>query len=295
MAAPAWAKRKKVEEEPPVAGTLIDNVDGLTPDGKGGIDRFEAFLIAPDGRVAEVYHTGDKRPQRVDYMLDGEGRVVVPGMIDAHGHVMATGFARMTLDLSQTESLDEALSRIAAWAAAHTDLPWILGTGWNQVRWGLDRMPTAAELDQVTGGRPAWLTRVDGHAGWANSAAIAAAGITPATPDPAGGEILRVASSKAPAGVFIDAATALVEAKKPAPRPEDRDTALGEAQLALLAQGVTAIADMGTSIEDWQAFRRAADLGHLRVRIVAYAGGIDDMVLIGGPRPTPWLYQDRLK
>lgn len=295
-ASPALGKKKKAPEaEPPVAGTLIDNVDGLTPDGKGGIEHFTGFLITPDGHIGQVYHSGDKRPQRVDYKLDGQGRVVVPGMIDAHGHVMPTGFAKMTLDLSATRSLDEALSRTAAWTAAHPDAPWILGTGWNQMLWGLGRMPTAAELDAVTGGKPAWLTRVDGHAGWANSAALEAAGITAATPDPAGGEILRVTGGRKPAGVFVDAATALVGDKVPQPRPEDRDTALGEAQLAFLAQGVTAIADMGTSIEDWQAFRRAADLGHLRIRIVAYAAGIDNMRLIGGPGPTLWLYQDRLK
>ncbi|MEJ2457809.1 MAG: amidohydrolase [Novosphingobium sp.] len=288
-------KKKRPEPEPAVAGTLIDNVDGLTPDGKGGIEHFDGFLIAPDGHVTHVYHSGEKRPQRVDYRLDGKGRVVVPGMIDAHGHVMATGFARMTLDLSATTSLDEALSRIGTWAAAHPDAPWILGTGWNQVQWGLGRMPTAAELDAVTGGRPAWLTRIDGHAGWANTAAMEAAGISAATPDPAGGKILRIAGSKKPAGVFIDAATTLVESRRPQPRPEDRDTALGEAQIALLQQGVTAIADMGTSIEDWQAFRRAADLGHLRIRIVAYAAGVENMSLIGGPGPTPWLYHDRLK
>ncbi len=296
IAAPAAARKKKnPEPEPPVAGTLIDNVEGLTPDGDGGIDRFDGFLIGPDGKVKHVYHSGDERPERVQYRLDGKGRIVMPGMIDAHGHVMATGFARMTLDLSMAKSLDEALSRISAWTAAHPDLPWILGTGWNQVLWGLDRMPTAAELDAVTGGKPAWLTRVDGHAGWANSAAMAAANITAKTPDPAGGEILRVAGGEAPAGVFIDAATALIDAKVPKPRPEDRDTALAEAQLAMLSQGVTAIADMGTTIEDWQAFRRAADLGHLRLRIISYAGGVDAMSLIGGPGPTPWLYEDRLK
>lgn len=279
---------------PAAADVLVDNVEGITPDGKGGIERFEGFLIDTQGRVSAVYRRGDKRPKKVDYQVDGKGRIVVPGMIDAHGHVMATGFARMTLDLSATKSLDEALSRIAAWAAAHPDAPWLLGTGWNQVQWGLDRTPTAAELDAVTGGRPAWFTRVDGHAGWANSAALAAAGVTADTPDPAGGEILRAAGRK-PAGVLVDAATALVEQRRPQPRPEDRDTALGEAQLALLAQGVTAIADMGTGIEDWQAFRRAADLGELRIRIVSYAAGIDDMSLIGGPGPTPWLYEDRLR
>lgn len=278
-----------------LADVLVDNVDGVTADGKGGVERFEGFLIDGEGRIADVYKHGDKRPKKVDYQVDGKGRAVVPGMIDAHGHVMGTGFAKMTLDLSMAKSLDEALSRISAWAAAHPDAPWILGSGWNQVQWGLDRMPTAAELDGATGGKPAWLTRVDGHAGWANSAAVSAAGVTAATANPAGGEILRAAGGKQPSGVFVDGAMALVEAKMPKPRPEDRDTALGEAQLALLAQGVTAIADMGTSIEDWQSMRRTADAGRLRIRIVAYADGIDNMTLIGGPRPTPWLYEDRLK
>lgn len=278
-----------------MADVLVDNVDGMTPDGKGGVERFEGFLIDNAGRIAEVYHKGDKRPKKVDYQVDGKGRALVPGMIDAHGHVMGTGFAQLTLDLSATTSLDEALSRIRAWTAAHPEAPWILGTGWNQVNWGLDRMPTAAELDGATGGKPAWLTRVDGHAGWANSAALETAGVTAASADPAGGEILRQSGSKAPAGVLVDAATALVEAKLPRPRPEDRDAALAEAQLALLSQGVTAIADMGTSIEDWQTYRRAGDSGRLRLRIVSYAGGIDNMVLIGGPAPTVWLYDDRLK
>ena len=280
---------------PASADVLVDNVEGITPDGKGGIERFEGFLIGDDGRVAQVYRHGDKRPKKVDYQVDGKRRFVVPGMIDAHGHVMETGFAKLTLDLSAARSLDEALSRVAAWAAAHPDAPWILGTGWNQVTWGLDRMPTAAELDRATGGKPAWLTRVDGHAGWANSAALAAAGVDARTADPSGGEILRTPGGKAPAGVLVDSAMALVEAKMPQPRPEDRDTALGEAQLALLASGVTAVADMGTTIEDWQAFRRAADVGRLRIRIVSYAAGIDNMSLIGGPGPTPWLYEDRLK
>ncbi|HKT85589.1 MAG TPA: amidohydrolase [Novosphingobium sp.] len=280
---------------PASADVLVDNVEGITPDGKGGIERFEAFLIGNDGRVAQVYRHGDKRPKKVDYRVDGKHRFVVPGMIDAHGHVMETGFAEMTLDLSVAKSLDEALSRVAAWAAAHPEAPWILGTGWNEAGWGLDRMPTAAELDRVTGGKPAWLTRVDGHAGWANTSALAAAGVSAGTADPTGGEILRVAGGKAPAGVLVDSAMALIEAKVPKARPEDRDTALGEAQLALLASGITAIADMGTTIEDWQAFRRAADAGRLRIRVVVYADGVDNMSLIGGPGPTPWLYEDRLK
>lgn len=297
---PALA-RKKPDAAPlaPPSGTLVDHVAGLTPDGRGGIERFEAFLIDAQGRIAGVYHHGDKLPERVAYHLDGQGRVVVPGLIDAHGHVMATGFARMTLDLSAARSLDEALSRVAAWTAAHSDAPWILGSGWDQTRWGPDTlataMPTAAALDRVTGGKPAWFIRADGQSGWANSAALAAANVNAATPDPVGGAILRMAGSKQPAGVLIGTAAALVEARAARPRPEDRDLALAEAQTALLAAGITTIADMGTTIEDWQTYRRAGDRGALRLRIVSYAAGIEAMTLIGGPRPTPWLYDDRLR
>jgi predicted amidohydrolase YtcJ len=98
-----------------------------------------------------------------------------------------------------------------------------------------------------------------------------------------------------PAGVLVDAATALMAKAVPPPRPEDRDLALSTAQTILLRHGVTAAADMGTSIEDWQTFRRAGDLGRLRVRIMSYALGTEAMALIGGPGPTPWLYDDRLR
>jgi len=78
-------------------------------------------------------------------------------------------------------------------------------------------------------------------------------------------------------------------------RPEDRDLAFAKAQQALLAQGITTVADMGTTIEDWQTYRRAGDLGGLHMRIAAYAGDTQNMALIGGPGPTPWLYEDRLR
>jgi predicted amidohydrolase YtcJ len=280
---------------PPPVGILVDDVVGVTPDGKGGLERFTGLLIDDRGNIAAIYHDNDKRPKKVAYKVDGKHRFLVPGMIDAHVHIMETGFAKLTLDLSGTRSLDETLVRIRAYVEAHPDRAWIEGGGWNQASWGLDRMPTAAELDRVTGGKPAFLSRIDGHAAWVNSAAMTAAGVSEATADPAGGRIERVAGSRRPAGVLVDAAQELVRAKVPPPRPSDRDTAFGEAQLAFLAQGVTAMADMGTTIEDWQTFRRAGDAGNLRVRIVSYAKGVDAMALIGGSKPTTWLYGDRLK
>ena len=81
----------------------------------------------------------------------------------------------------------------------------------------------------------------------------------------------------------------------PTPKPAERDLAFAEAQKKLLSQGITAIADMGTSMDDWQSYRRAGDGGWLSIRIFGYAGGIDNMVAIAGPRPTPWLYDDKLR
>jgi hypothetical protein len=279
---------------PALADTLIDNVDGLTIDDTGGVTRFTGLLIGSDGRVAQVLKRGDPRPERIDYKLDGQGRVMLPGMIDSHGHVAGLGFSALTLDLSETKSLTEALTKIGDYAKANPDRPWILGRGWNQELWPEKRFPTAAELDAVVGDRPVWLERVDGHAGWANTRALTAAGITALTKAPAGGSIERLVGGK-PAGVLVDNAMELVNKVVPVPRPEDRDLALAKAQEILLARGVTAIADMGTTIEDWQAFRRAGDNGRLNVRIMAYGGGIDNTVLIGGPGPSPWLYDDKLR
>jgi predicted amidohydrolase YtcJ len=279
---------------PALADTLVDNVNGITLDAKGAVARFTGLLIGDDGRVEQVFERGDKRPAKVDDKLYGKGRVMMAGMIDSLAHVMALGLSTLTIDLSGAKSLAEAQARISAGVAAHPDKPWVLGFGWNEEQWGLGRFPTATELDAAVSHRPAWLMRTDGHAGWANTAALSAAGITATTKDPAGGRIERLAGGK-PSGVLIDAATPLVERKVTPARPQDRDLAFLAAQELLLKRGVTAVADMGTTVEDWQTFRRAGDSGALRMRIMAYADGVDAMVFIAGTAPTPWLYNDRLR
>jgi predicted amidohydrolase YtcJ len=276
------------------ADTLVDNVNGVTLDKDGKLVRFSALVIGTDGRVKKLIKGSEKRPERPDFVQDGKGRTMLPGMIDAHGHVIGLGFQLMLLDLSGTKSLAEAQAAIKAYAAKNPDMPWILGRGWNQETWGLGRFPTAAEIDAVVADRPVWLERVDGHAGWANSAAIAAAKVTAATKDPSGGKIERGVGGK-PIGVFVDNAAALVDAVKPKPLPRDIDRALVLAQQKLIELGVTTIADMGTTLPEWQAYRRAGDKGTLGVRIISYAGDIDNMVAIAGPEPTPWLYDDRLR
>ena len=278
---------------PALADTLVDNVDGMTIGEDGKVKRFTGLVFNEDGQVVAVLARGEARP-RVDYRLDGKGRVLIPGMIDAHVHVMDIGFGALTLDLSDTTSLEDALAKIKAFAQDNPGRPWILGRGWNQEKWGLGRFPTAAELDAVVADRPVWLERADNHANWGNTLAITTAGVTAKTPDPSGGKIIRDAKG-APAGVFVDNAKALVGKVVPPPRPEDRDLAFAKAQDVLLAKGVTAVADMGTSMADWGAFRRAGDSGRLQVRIMAYANSFETLELVAGPEPTGWLYDDRLR
>ena len=275
------------------ADGLIDNVNGVTLDENGKVIRFTGLLIDKDGNVTQLLSGKDKRPKQPDYKHDGKGRTMIPGLIDGHGHVMGLGFQQLTLDLSGTKSLAEAQAAIKAYADKYPDRRWIVGRGWNQESWGLGRFPTAAELDAVVPDRPVWLERVDGHAGWANSRAMQMAGITAATKSPAGGRIEMVGGK--PSGVFVDLAANLVGKVVPPPRAVDRDTALGEAQKLLLSMGITSIADMGTTIEDWQSYRRAGDDGWLSIRIFSYAAGIENMVAIAGPRPTRWLYDDKLR
>ncbi|MGV3478314.1 MAG: amidohydrolase [Sphingobium sp.] len=277
-----------------MADALIDNVNGITLDKDGRVVRFNGLVVTNDGKVARLLDRKDKRPERPDFKTDGKGRTLMPGIIDAHGHVMGVGFQELILDLSDTRSLAEVQAKITAYVQANPNRRWIIGRGWNQESWGLGRFPTAAELDAVVSDRPVWLTRVDGHAGWANSAAMTAAGITAKSVAPTGGKIEKTPTG-APSGVFIDAAMPLVEKVLPVPLPRERDLALVKAQQTLLSYGITTIADMGTSLDDWMTFRRAGDAGRLNMRILSYAGGIDAMVQIGGPGPTPWLYEDRLK
>jgi len=276
------------------ADVLVDNVEGITIGEDGKVQRFTALVIDDEGKVAQILTSRDKKPQ-TDFREDGKGAVMIPGLIDAHAHVMGIGIGALTLDLSDTNSLQEALDKIRTFAAENPDRPWILGRGWNQEKWNLGRFPTAAELDSAVADRPVYLARVDGHAGWVNSVAMQAASVDASSKAPQGGRIERLSDGKTPSGVLIDNAMDLMQNAVPAPRPKERDLAFAEAQKVLHRYGITAVADMGTSIEDWQAFRRAGDRGALTLRVMAYAAGADQMELIAGSGPSPWLYDDKLR
>lgn len=276
-----------------LADTLVDNVNGIRVDGAGRVERFSALLVDDAGKVRAIFAERAKRPKQVQYRVDGQGRTLLPGFVDSHVNLTDLGLGAIGLDLAGTTSLADALSRVADYARRNPNKPWIVGRGWNEAAWSAGQMPTAADLDRAVGDRPVWLLRADGGAGWANSEALRRAGVTAASKAPAGGTI-AMAGGK-PAGVLSGSAVALVESKLPPALPEERDAAVRKAQDLFLARGVTAVADMGTSLLDWQSLRREGDLGRLQLRVVGYARNVDEMITIAGPGPTPWLYGDRLK
>ncbi|GIX35493.1 MAG: amidohydrolase [Lysobacteraceae bacterium] len=251
----------------------------------------EAMVFDDEGRILA---TGRAEPLRKAYPQAREVRagdaVVIPGLIDAHGHVLGHGLSLLQADLSGARSPQEVVERLRAFAA---DLPagaWLLGRGWDQNLWPEKHFPTAAVLDAAFPDRPVWLERVDGHAGWANRAAMARVE-RPLQGDwqPEGGQILRQGGM--PTGVFVDAAMALVERLVPPPDEARLRQALERSMAALVARGLTGVHDAGVSETVFALLRRMADEGALPLRIRAMADGDAEALAArcreGGPYRHP--------
>jgi len=277
----------EAEASPQAASSkiLIDRVNGYTLDSAGKLQRFEALLIENGKVLATGSHDDLSARAAGATVIDGRGRNLLPGLIDAHGHVLSLGEIRTQGDLVGTASLDAALEKIKQFSALHPKDPWVLGRGWNQVIWKLGRFPTAKELDSVVADRPAWFERIDGHAAWANSAAMKLAGIDRHTKDPVGGRIERDAEGN-PTGVFVDAAKDLVARKIPAWTPEQRSAALDSALAEMASFGMTGVTDAGIDRDTFALYKRYADEGKLSTRIYAMIEGTGenfDAISKGGP------------
>jgi hypothetical protein len=278
---------------PVLADTLYTNANGYTLDSRGELQRFATLVVGDDGKVKSTLKPGARLPTGT--RVDLKGATLWPGLIDAHGHVMGLGEEKLQIDLRDTGSIPAALARITAGLPA---AGWILGRGWNQERWFdngtlIGRFPTAAELDAATGDRPAWFERVDGHAGWANSAAMKAAGITRETKDPAGGQIIRDAAGN-PTGVFVDTAMALVAGKIPPADAARRDLELTKALETMAEIGLTGAHDAGMDKDTWDRYVRFAKAGKLTARIYAMAFGPKNREAIAPAGPIGWGWNDLL-
>lgn len=251
----------------PAAATLVENVHGYTLAGDE-LRQFSALMF--DG--GKVVRTGEAAALQLAFprasVVDGRGRTLLPGLIDAHGHVIDLGFEYVQIQLTGTSSLGEAQERIRAYARLHPGLAWYQGDGWNQVLWKLGRFPLASELDAAVPDHPVVLSRVDGHALWVNTLALRAADITRATPDPVGGRIERDAEGN-PSGVLVDMAMDLMDRVVPQPNDAERINALKAALAHMNSVGLTSAGDAGVSARIIGLYRELADRRELTVRMYA--------------------------
>ncbi|MGH7644749.1 MAG: amidohydrolase, partial [Gemmatimonadales bacterium] len=197
--------------------------------------------------------------------LDAGGRTVIPGMVDAHAHLVGLGQALRTVDLVGTTSYDAVIARVVERAKTARPGEWIRGRGWDQNDWPDKGFPTHEALSRALPDHPVYLTRVDGHAALVNARAFALAGVTAATPDPDGGRFLRDADGR-PTGVLIDRAQGMVGAVMPPATPEE----LREATLAAIAEanrwGLTGIHDAGVGPEAIAVYEELARAGRYSLR-----------------------------
>jgi predicted amidohydrolase YtcJ len=203
-----------------------------------------ASLRGPDTRVIEL----------------GEG-AAIPGLTDAHAHLIGLGQSREIVDLRGAASIAEVVTRLRDGAPREG---WIVGRGWDQNLWG-GAMPTRAALDEAFGERPVWLRRIDGHAGWASSATLALAKIDASAVAPAGGEILRDEQGE-PTGVLVDAAMDLIP--EPAPSQADIERWALDACKEAARNGLVGVHEMGMEAFATQFFANAETLP---IRVFGYA------------------------
>ncbi len=223
--------------------------------------------IVAVGSTSVLRHT--YAAQRV---IDLQGRPAYPGFTDTHAHLENLGAALMHLNVGGTSSPDEVAARVAAAIPSVPKGGWLRGRGWDQNRWPSRAFPTRAVLDSVAPGVPVFLTRVDGHAVWVNSAALRVAGIFAGTPDPDGGRILRDPRGE-PTGVFIDNAIDLLTAALPPPTERERRRAIELAVQNCLSVGLTEVHDMGVDLQEIAIYRKMIADGRFPFRVYAAIGG----------------------
>lgn len=263
---------------------LLHNIKGYGFNPERELVSFSA--LAFDDASGKVLARGDDAVTKQfsgARKLDGKGKTLLPGLIDGHGHVLGLGEYLNQADLRGIGSEQATVAEVARFAASQPQAPWVIGRGWNQVLWDDKAFPDKSLLDEAVADRPVWLVRIDAHAGWANSKALAAAGISKDTLDPPGGEIIRDANGN-PTGVLIDNAMQLVQQKIPAPTSDDKTAALQLAFNHLLALGITSVHDAGVDSELADIYQQLAETNQLPLRLYAMLSAKD-------PELGRWLEQ----
>ncbi len=257
------------------------------------------------GRIFAVGSNDELEPLRktARKTVDLQGAVLMPGIIDAHTHFISGGMSLANVNLVGAFTMQEMQRRVAEKVERTPDGDWVVGRGWDhtkrtdEVAW-----PTKEEIDLVAPDHPVYLARVDGHVGWANSRALALAGITSDSPDPYGGQIMRDEQGE-PTGILLETAKNLVQNILPVPDAAARERGLKLALEEAARFGVTSIHDNAPA-EDMALFRDFHDRGDLTVRVNALVRGwevetpfLEPMIAIGARTGTgdDWIKYGALK
>jgi predicted amidohydrolase YtcJ len=223
----------------------------------------EGERVVAVGTIDEVVARVENPQRTIDA---GEG-LVVPGMFDAHIHLIDGGEHLASVQLRDAKTRAEFVARIASFAKSRSHSQWIIGGDWDHTNWG-GELPDREWIDAVTSETPVWITRLDGHMALANSAAMRAAGIEENVQEIEGGEIVRDETGRL-TGLFKDNAMSLIEKSIPPASVESRLEAAIAAMKYLAEQGVTSVHHMGTW-SDVDVYRLAKERDLLTVRVYAF-------------------------
>jgi predicted amidohydrolase YtcJ len=210
-------------------------------------------VLVRDGRIAFVGRREQVNPEAGEEVVDLGGRVLLPGFVDSHAHLIGLARGMMSLDVTGVASIEEVARRVATAARERGRGAWIVGRGWDQSLWPGGGFPAHGPLTAAAPENPVSLTRVDGHASWLNAAAMQAAGITRETADPSGGRLLRDDGGD-PTGVLIDLAQELVRSVIPEPGEAETDAAIERAVALCLSVGLVGVQEMGIGLETVAAY-----------------------------------------
>jgi predicted amidohydrolase YtcJ len=260
-----------------VTNAHIYTVDENRPLAEAMAIRDGRVVFVGSARGAETY--AGSHTQR----LDVDGKTIIPGMVDAHVHLIGLGTALRIVDLVGTRSYEEVIARVVERAQSMPAGEWVRGRGWDQNDWADTRFPTHEALSRAVPDHPVYLTRVDGHAGLVNAKALELAGVTAATEDPDGGRFIRDAAGN-PTGVLIDRAQGIVGQVIPsASRDEQREAALAAITEAN-RWGLTGVHDAGVGAGTIDLYEELAREGRYNLR---------NYVMIRGGDETLQRYFDR--
>jgi predicted amidohydrolase YtcJ len=235
------------------------------------VQNYDALVI----RENKIFDLGPSKDivtrYKADTVIDLKGKTILPGFIDAHGHMFGLGQMLNSLILVGVKSVDQVAELVRQKVAITPKGEWVFGRGWDQTLWKEQNFPEKEILDRVAPDNPVILGRIDGHAIWVNQKAIELANISSITKDPEGGKILRSKDGSLK-GIFLDNATELINKVVPLPSDYEVENSILLAARECVKYGLTEVHDMGLNDQLIQVYKKLVDQNKLPLRIY---GAID--------------------